>query len=95
MVKKLAANAGNVRDVDGLDPWVRKTPWRRAQQPTPVFSPGGPHGQRHLGGYSPWGHTESDTTEATEHSTPCFSGFPLLTPANPLTQFHPFPSGDV
>ena len=23
-----------------LDPWVRKTLWRRAQQPTPVFLPG-------------------------------------------------------
>jgi len=23
-----------------FDPWVRKTPWRRAQQPTPVFLPG-------------------------------------------------------
>ena len=25
------------------------------------------HGQRSLVGYSPWGHKESDTTEATEH----------------------------
>ena len=24
----------------GFDPWVRKSPWRRAQQPTPVFLPG-------------------------------------------------------
>jgi len=24
----------------GLDPWVGKIPWRRAQQPTPVFLPG-------------------------------------------------------
>ena len=24
------------------------------------------HGQRSLVGYSPWGHTESDTTEATK-----------------------------
>ena len=23
-----------------LDPWVRKIPWRRAWQPTPVFLPG-------------------------------------------------------
>ena len=23
----------------GFDPWVRKVPWRRAWQPTPVFSP--------------------------------------------------------
>ena len=25
------------------------------------------HGQRSLAGYSPWGHRELDTTEATEH----------------------------
>ena len=36
--------------------WVRKMPWRRAQQPTPVFLPGEFHGQRSLEGYSPWGH---------------------------------------
>ena len=23
-----------------FDPWGRKVPWRRAQQPTPVFMPG-------------------------------------------------------
>jgi hypothetical protein len=26
-------------------------------------------GQRSLGGYSPWGVKESDTTEATEHTS--------------------------
>ena len=31
-------------------------------QPTPV---GESHGQRSLAGYSPWGHQESDTPEAT------------------------------
>ena len=36
-----------------LDPWVGKTPWRRKQQPTPVFLPGESHGQRSLVGYSP------------------------------------------
>ena len=30
----------------GLDPWVRKIPWRRARQPTPVFLLGESHGQR-------------------------------------------------
>ena len=48
-----------------FNPWVRKIPWRRAWQPTPVFLPGKSHGQRNLAGCSPWGHTESDTTEAT------------------------------
>ena len=52
----------------GFDPWVRKIPWRRAWQPTPVFFPGEPHGQRSLAGYSPWDRKTSDTTEATEHA---------------------------
>ena len=39
-----------------FDTWVRKIPWRRAWQPTPVFLPGESHGQRSLVGYSSWGH---------------------------------------
>ena len=31
--------------------------------PTPVLLPGKSHGWRSLGGCSPWGHKESDTTE--------------------------------
>ena len=46
-----------------FDPWVRKIPWRRKWQPTPVFLPGEFHGWRTLVGYSPWGRKESDTTE--------------------------------
>ena len=33
------------------DPWVRKIPWRREWQSTPVFLPGECHGQRSLVGY--------------------------------------------
>ena len=47
----------------GFNPWVRKIPWRREWQPTPVFLPGKYHGQRSLVGYSLWGHKESDTTK--------------------------------
>ena len=47
----------------GFDPWVRKIPWRRKWQPTPVLLPGKFHGQRSLVGYSPWGLKESDTAE--------------------------------
>ena len=48
----------------GFNSWVRKIPWRRKWQPTPVFLPGESHGRRNLVGYiSPWGHKESDTTE--------------------------------
>ena len=39
----------------GFDPWVRKIPWSRKWQTTPVFLPGEFHGQRSLAGYSPWG----------------------------------------
>ena len=52
-----------------FSPWVGKIPWRRAWQPTLVFLPGKSHGQRSPLGYSPWGHKESEMTEATEHST--------------------------
>ena len=48
-----------------FNPWVRKIPWRKRWQPTQVFLPGKPHGQRSLAGYSPWGCKESDTTEHT------------------------------
>ena len=47
----------------GFDPWIRKIPWRRKWQPTPVLLPGKSHGQRSLVGYSPWGCKEQDTTE--------------------------------
>ena len=39
--------------------------WRRKWQPTPVFLPGESQGQGSLVGCRLWGHTESDTTEAT------------------------------
>ena len=67
VVKNLPANVGDIREHE-FDPWVRKIPWRRTWQPTPVFLPGESHGQRSLGYYSPWSHKESDTTEATEHA---------------------------
>ena len=46
-----------------FDPWVRKTQWRKEQQPTPVFLPGESLGQRSLAGCSPRGCGELDTTE--------------------------------
>ena len=41
VVENLPANAGRHKRC-GFDPWVGKIPWKRAQQPTPVFLPGGP-----------------------------------------------------
>ena len=52
VVKNPPVNAGRHKR-HRFDPWVRKIPWRRAQQPTPVFLPGESHGQRGLAGYSP------------------------------------------
>ena len=60
MVKNLPAMQGiSVRSLGQEDPW------RKEWLPTPVFLPGEFHGQRSLGGYSPRGHKESDTTETT------------------------------
>ena len=61
-VKNLPAMQDTCRR-HGIDPWVRKIPWSRKWQPTPVFLLGKPHGQRSLAGYSPQGHKESDMTE--------------------------------
>ena len=35
-------------------PWVRKIPWRREWQPTPILLPGEFHRQGNLTGPSPW-----------------------------------------
>ena len=58
MVKQLPA-----MQETGFDPWVRKIPWRRKWQPTPVLLPGKFHGRRSLVGYSPCSCKESDRTE--------------------------------
>ena len=50
VVKNLPSNAGS--------PWVGKIPWRRKQQPTPVFRPRKSHRQGSLVGCSPWGHKD-------------------------------------
>ena len=63
VVKNPPANVEDIRDAVGS--WVGKIPWKRKWQPTPIFLPGELHGQRSLAGYSPWGHTELDTTEVT------------------------------
>ena len=51
VVKNLPA-----KQVTRVHPWIRKIPWRRKWQPTPVFLPDESHGQRSLASYSPWGH---------------------------------------
>ena len=66
VVNNMLANAGNMRC--RFNPWVKKIPWRRAWQPTPVFLPGESHGQRSLEGYNPEGVKELDTMEAILHT---------------------------
>ena len=64
VVKNPFASAGEIKRLQ-FHPWVRKIPWRRAWQPTPVFLPGESHGQRSLVGYSPRGCKESNITKVT------------------------------
>ena len=40
----------------GFSHWAGKIPWRRKQQPIPVFLPGKSQGQRSLASYRPWGN---------------------------------------
>ena len=81
MVKNPPTHTGQIRG-KGLIPGVRKIPWSRKWQPAPVFLPGESHGKRSLAGYSLYGHEESDTTEATQHSPTstqsCVSGLAEL-----------------
>ena len=49
VVKNPPADAGDIRL--GLNPWVRRIPWRRAWLPTAVFLPGESQGQRRLATY--------------------------------------------
>ena len=61
-VKNLPASAGDIRDM-GLIPELGRSLGGRAWQPTAVFLPGEPHGQRSLAGHGPWGG--KDTTEVS------------------------------
>ena len=47
----------------GFKACISKIPWKKKQQPSPVFLPGWSIGQRCLVGYSPWGQKELDTIE--------------------------------
>ena len=50
-------------EFQGLIVSLANVSWRRQWHPTPVLLPGNTHGRRSLVGCSPWGRTESDTTE--------------------------------
>ena len=69
MVKNLPAKAGDKRP--GLIPGWGRAPGGGNGNPTPVLLPGESHGPRSPGGYSPWGHEESDTTERLSRRHTC------------------------
>ena len=62
-VKNLPAMQGT-----GLDCSIRKIPWRREWQSSPVFLHREFHGEKSLVGYSTWGRKESDTTAQVTHT---------------------------
>ena len=58
LIKSFPGGAGGKEPSEGnkrrgFDPWVRKIPWRRAWQLTPVFLPGESPGTGEPGGFSP------------------------------------------
>ena len=69
----------------GFNLWVRKIPWRRKWQPTPVFLLGKSHGQRRLVSYSPWDHKESDITEQLSTVLHSISLRPPACPSAPMS----------
>ena len=60
----------NARDLSSI-PGSGRPPGGRQGSPLQYSCLENPHGQRSLRGYSPRGHKESDTTEATQHSIVC------------------------
>ena len=48
-----------------FDPWVRKIPWRRAQQPIPIFLPRESMNRKAWWAIVYGGHKESNMTEET------------------------------
>ena len=66
--KESACNAGDL----GSIPVLGKSPGRGYDNPLQYSCPENSHGKRSLVGYSPWGHTESDTTEATKQQQQYF-----------------------
>ena len=76
MVKNLPTNAGDARLE--FNPWVRKIPWSRKWQTTPVILPGKYHGRRSETGYSPYGHRESDMTEHHQHHHSFYSSLRFI-----------------
>ena len=67
--KEAACNEGDIGDT-GLIPGSVRSSGGGHSNPPQYSCLENPQGQRSLVGYSPWGHKESDTTEAAEHTAP-------------------------
>ena len=67
VVEKRLANAGDIRNASSI-PGLGKSPGGGHGNPLQYSCLKNPHGQRTLEGYSPWGHSELDTTKVTEHA---------------------------
>ena len=63
-VKNAPANTGDIRDVGSI-PRSGRPPGGRHGNPLQYSCLKNPRRPRSLVGYSPWGHTKSDITEAT------------------------------
>ena len=61
-----------------FNPWVRKIPWKRTWQPTPVFLSGESHAQRSLAGYSPWLHKRVGHNLGTETAINLCTNIPMV-----------------
>ena len=67
VVKNTSVNAGDMGDA-GLISGLGRSFREGHGNPLQYSCLEHPHGQRTLVDYSPWGHTESDVTEATEYA---------------------------
>ena len=64
--KNPPANAGDTRD-GWFDPWIRRIPWRRAQQHMLVFLPRKSNGQRSLVSYGTVLQSQTQQKELSMH----------------------------
>ena len=64
VVKNLPTSSGDKRDMGSI-PGSRRSPGGRHGNPLQYSCLDNSHGQRSLAGYSPQGHTESDTNDTT------------------------------
>ena len=76
--KESACKTADLGSRPRFDPWVRKIPWGRNWQPTPIFLPEESHGQRSLAGCSPWSLKELDMTEQLTLTFLWASSFPTF-----------------